>query len=135
MIQNIRLYILDIIGSLYFDLPESNRRSKIGFWLSIFKYISTIKLKLCSEYIIRDENNFIGEKLMDSIGHNVEGADLTFNFVGWEKLTKYSIWRILSVTLLLDGYHSIEVKNRKTGLILMGGARTVEPFSYTFRFW
>ena len=74
MIQNIRLYILDIIGSLYFDLPESNRRSKIGFWLSIFKYISTIKLKLCSEYIIRDENNFIGEKLMDSIGHNVEGV-------------------------------------------------------------
>ena len=58
-------------------------------------------MNLCSEYIIRDENNCIGKKLMDSIEHNVEGADLTFNFVGWEKLTKDSIWRILSVTSIV----------------------------------
>ena len=122
---------------LFYPLSENHRIFKFGLGFNISKIINAkFKIYLCSEYILRPDNNCIGEKTISSKNYNgfdsILSAAMFFN--AWEKITKDSIWRILTVNMLLDEERFIEVRDNKDRFTYEQGNGSIEAISYTFRF-
>ena len=122
---------------LFYPLFENHRIFKFGLGFNISKIINAkISIYLCGEYLLRPDNNCIGEKMISSKKYN--GFDFTtslsFFFNAWEKITKDSIWRILTVNVLLDDDRFIEVRDTKEKFTYEQGVGSIEVISYTSRF-
>ena len=116
---------------------EKYRIFKFGLGFNISKILNAkIDIYLCSEYLLRSDNNCIGKKIISSNKYNDFDftTSLSFFFNAWEKITKESVWRILTVNVLLDEDRFIKVRETKDKFKYEQSISSIEVISYTSRF-
>ena len=130
---------------VFIPIGENHRFLKFGTGLGVYYIDLSLKLNLCSQYIMTNydtdspEGECVGKTEIDSYSGKKSGVASAGQMTFWERRTKDSIWRLISVSTGVaigsndKGYISVKLKNHRS-LALWMGSESVEFVSYTYRF-
>ena len=129
---------------------EYHRFFKFGLGPGIFYSDFSYKVNLCSQYrftYIQDpekrdtfnqgKGECVGKTQIDSAAGQIMGLALTLNFVLWERYTKDSIWRIGTISGLMQSVFTksnVKLTNHDKNLKVGMDSDSREMVSYTYRF-
>ena len=71
---------------------------------------------------------------IDSISKIISSAGYAIHATFWERVTKDSIWKIVTFDLGLTDNLNLDFENREKDLSLLLETSTLELISYTYRF-
>ena len=133
-------YFLGYNFGVFFPVGEYNRFLKTGIGAVVYYTDISIKLNFCSQYKITVTNESgresdaecVGKTEIDSSSESRLGATLNTHFTLWERITKNSIWKILSWTQA-NYIHELKLKNHNN-LKYRKSSGTEVWISYTYRF-
>jgi hypothetical protein len=99
-------FFLGYIWGVFIPVGEYNQFFKIGFGPAVYYTDLSVKLNLCSQYKITvsedsEKSNggeCIGKTEIDSSSESRWGTSANIYFTLWERITKDSVWKILSWT-------------------------------------
>ena len=144
---------LGYIWGFFIPIGENHRFFKFGAGLGVYYIDLSLKMNLCSQYIVTPKDNpmfqdnydqkykgeCVGKKEIDSFSGKKFGIASTAQYTFYERRTKDSIWRLFATTegvaLGSDdkGYIRAKLKNHRS-LALWMSSQTEEIISYTYRF-
>ena len=125
----------------FIPIGDYHRFFKFGAGLGVYYIDLSFKLNLCSQYYTDREGvgECVGKTEIDSYSGKKSGVASAGQMTFWERRTKDSIWRLISVSTGVaigsndKGYISVKLKNHRS-LALWMGSESVEIVSYTYRF-
>ena len=130
---------------VFFPAFENQRFLKFGAGLGVFFTNISYKLNLCSQYKVsftkKEPSDYggecVGKKEIDSTSANFFGYSWNWTITLWERVTKDSIWKIISgVAANTAGNNAdkLKLKNHDRNLNVWMSAEHIEYISYTYRF-
>ena len=120
----------------FIPIGENHRFLKFGTGLGVYYIDLSFKLNLCSQYY----GECVGKTEIDSYSGKKSGVASAGQMTFWERRTKDSIWRLISVSTGVaigsndKGYIPAKLKNLSKSLALWMGSESIEIVSYTSRF-
>lgn len=138
-----RIFIAYYWG-VFFPASEKARWGKIGVGPAIVNINFSYTLKLCSEYKVTPffnprpdgtqghKGECVGEKRIDSSSINYYGLGRALHMTFFERVTKDSIWRVLSLDFV-DIEFSTPLKNHSNLDVYITNT-SADVISYTYRF-
>ena len=138
----------------FIPIGENHRFFKLGVGLGVYYIDLSLKMNLCSQYIVTPKDNpmfhdnydqkykgeCVGKKEIDSYSGKKLGVASAAHMTIWERRTKDSIWRFVKVSEGLalgsndKGLIRVKLKNHSKNLALWMSSLTIEMVSYTYRF-
>jgi len=138
----------------FFPIGENHRFFKFSAGLGVYYIDLSLKMNLCSQYIVTPKDNAmfhdnsdqkykgecVGKKEIDSYSGKKLGVASAAKYAFYERRTKDSILRLFAtsegVALGSDdkGYIRAKLKNHNKSLALWMSSMTSELVSYTYRF-
>ena len=141
---------LGYIWGFFIPIGENHRFFKFGAGLGVYYIDLSLKLNLCSQYIVtakgdpRAYQKYIiecsGKTEIDSYSGKELGIASSAGGTFWERRTKDSIWRLFSASEGValgsndKGFMRAKLKNHSKNLALWMSSLTIEMVSYTYRF-
>jgi hypothetical protein len=139
---------------VFIPIGKNHRFFKFGAGLGVYYIDLSVKMNLCSQYIVTPKDNSmfqdnydqkykgecVGKTEIDSFSGKKFGIASTAQYTFYERRTKDSIWRLFATTegvaLGSDdkGYIRAKLKNHSKSLALWMSSMTFELVSYTYRF-
>ena len=129
----------------FIPIGENHRFLKFGTGLGVYYIDLSLKLNLCSQYIMTNydtdspQGECVGKTEIDSYSGKKSGVASAGQMTFWERRTKDSIWRFLQISSGAalgsndKGYIRVKLKNHRS-LALFIGSETWEIITYTYRF-
>jgi len=128
---------------MFIPVGEYHRLLKIGVGLGPFYADLSYKLNLCSQYKVTSgdaigvKGECVGKTEIDSVSNKWFGVASVTHFTVWEKVTKDSIWKIISVEAsnnITSTASALKLKNHDKNLEVTILSLSGEIISYTYRF-
>ena len=133
----------------FIPIGDYHRFFKFGAGLGVYYIDLSLKLNLCSQYIVtakgdpRSDQKYrvecIEKTEIDSYSGIKSGVASASHMTVWERRTKDSIWRFMQINSGValgsndKGYIRVKLKNHRS-LALFIGSETWEIITYTYRF-
>ena len=124
----------------FIPIGENHRFLKFGTGLGVYYIDLSLKLNLCSQYNYTDREGVgecVGKTEIDSYSGKKSGVASAGQMTFWERRTKDSIWRLISVSTGVaigsndKGYISVKLKNHRSLALFIGSETWEITVSYT----